>query len=190
MSTATATTPWISPEDYLRGELLSDIRHEYFAGEIFAMAGASLNHNRIAGDIFSALQTHLRGKRCESFMNDMKAHIHSDGDDWFYYPDVTVNCEPAGQREFHCDTPSVIVEVLSPDTEATDRREKRLAYEKIATLHTYVLVAQDRRELLIFRRKPGGGWSRESLPDAGDSLRLPELEFELPLDAIYARTGL
>ena len=190
MSTASATTPWISPEDYLRGELLSDIRHEYFAGEVFAMAGASENHNYIAGNIFGELYLHLRGKKCASFMNDMKAHIHSDGDDWFYYPDVMVNCEPAGQHKFHCDTPSVIVEVLSPDTEATDRREKRLAYEKIATLHTYVLVAQDRRELLIFRRKPGGGWSRESLPDAGDSLRLPELDFELSLDAIYARTGL
>ena len=83
----------------------------------------------------------------------------------------------------------MIVEVLSPDTEATDRREKRLAYEKIATLHTYVLVAQDRRELLIFRRKEGGGWSREVLPEAGGALRVPELDFVLPLDAIYARTG-
>ena len=190
MSTATASTPWISPEDYLQGELLSEIRHEYFAGEVFAMAGASLSHNRIAGDIFNALQTHLRGKRCESFINDMKAHIHSEGDDWYYYPDVMVNCDPAGQHTYYCESPSVIVEVLSPATEATDRREKRLAYEKIAALHTYVLVAQDRREVLIFRRKPEGGWSRETLTAATDALRLPELEFVLPLDTIYARTGL
>ena len=190
MSIATRVQPWISPEEYLKGELLSEIRHEYFAGEVFAMAGASLNHNHIAGNIFAALHVHLVGKKCAPFMNDMKAHIHSEGDDWFYYPDVMVNCEPAGQHKFHCDTPSVIVEVLSPDTETTDRREKRLAYEKIAALHTYVLVAQDRRELLIFRRKSGGGWSREVLPDAGDALRVPELDFTLPLDAIYARTGL
>ena len=190
MSTATETTPWISPEEYLRGELVSEIRHEYFAGEVFAMAGASVEHNYIAGNVFAALHAHLAGRKCAPFMNDMKAHIHSEGDDWFYYPDVMVNCEPAGQHKYYCDTPSVIVEVLSPATEATDRREKRLAYEKLATLHTYVLVAQERRELLIFRRKPGGGWSREALPDAGDALRLPELDFVLPLDAIYARTGL
>ncbi len=190
MSTATSTTAWISPEEYLRGELLSEIRHEYFAGEVFAMAGASEAHNFIAGSIFGELYTHLRGKTCAPFINDMKAHIHSEGDDWFYYPDVMVSCDPAGRHKYYCDTPSVIVEVLSPATETTDRREKRLAYEKIPTLHTYVLVAQDRRELLIFRRKPGGGWSREVLPDAGDALRVPELEFVLPLDVIYARTGL
>ena len=190
MSTASHPRPWISPEEYLQGELLSEVRHEYFAGEVFAMAGASVNHNHIAGNIFGELYAHLRGQKCAPFMNDMKAHIHSEGDDWFYYPDVMVNCEPAGQHEYFCDTPSVIVEVLSPSTEATDRREKRLAYEKIAALHTYALVAQDRREVLIFRRKPGGGWSREVLPEACDALRLTELDFVLPLDAIYARTGL
>ena len=190
MSTASHPRPWISPEEYIQGELLSEIRHEYFAGEIFAMAGASENHNYIAGNVFAALHVHLSGKKCAPFINDMKAHIHSAGDDWFYYPDVMVNCDPAGQHKHYCDTPSVIVEVLSPDSETRDRREKRLAYEKIATVQTYALVAQDRREVLVFRRKPEGGWSREVLPEAGDALRLPELEFALPLDAIYARTGL
>jgi Uma2 family endonuclease len=190
MSTATRSQPWISPEDYIQGELLSEIRHEYFAGEIFAMAGASENHNYIAGNIFGELYVHLRGKKCAPFMNDMKAHIHGAGDDWFYYPDVMVNCDPAGQHKYYCDTPSLIVEVLSPDSEDRDRREKRLAYEKIATLHTYALVAQDRREVLVFRRKSEGGWLREVLPEAGPALRLPELDFTLLLDAIYARTGL
>ena len=154
------------------------------------MAGSSANHNHMAGNIFGELYAHLRGKKCAPFMNDMKAHIESDGDEWFYYPDVMVNCDPAGQHTYYCDSPSVIVEVLSPATEATDRREKRLAYEKIAALHTYILVAQDRRELLIFRRKPEGGWLRETLTAASDALRIPELEFVLPLDTIYARTGL
>ena len=190
MSTAGSPKPWISPQDYIQGELVSEIRHEYFAGEVFAMAGASENHNYIAGNIFGVLYGHLRGKQCAPFMNDMKAHVHSAGDDWFYYPDVMVNCDPAGQHQYFCDTPSVIVEVLSPDSEMRDRREKRLAYEKIATLHTYALVSQERREVLIFRRKPEGGWTREMLPEAGDSLHFPELDFALPLDAIYARTGL
>ena len=189
MSALSQSQRWVSPEDYLEGELLRETRSEYFAGEVVAMAGASLNHNRIAGNIYPGLHAHLRGKRCEAFINDMKAHIHERGDDWFYYPDVMVNCDPAGQHKYFCETPSVIIEVLSPETEAKDRREKRLAYEMIAALRTYVLVAQDRREIIVFRRTPER-WLREVLPGDGDALRLPELEFVLPLDAIYARTGL
>jgi Uma2 family endonuclease len=189
MSAATKRQTWVSPEDYLEGELHSEIRHEYFAGEVVAMAGASVEHNRIATNIHGELYFHLRGKRCEPFMDDMKARIHEHGDEWFCYPDVMVNCDPAGQHKYFCETPSVIVEVLSPETEAKDRREKRLAYEMIAALHTYILVAQDRREITVFRRTPER-WLREVLPDDGDALRIPELEFTLPLDAIYARTGL
>jgi Uma2 family endonuclease len=122
-------------------------------------------------------------------MNDMKAHIRRLNDDWFYYPDVMVNCDPAGQHKYHCETPTLIAEVLSPETEAKDRREKRLAYERIETLKTYVLVSQERREVFIFRHSEEG-WSREVLPDDGDMLRVPDLGFEIELDAIYARTGL
>ena len=189
MTAVSQSARLISPQEYLDGELVSEIRHEYFAGDIVAMAGASLNHNYIAGDIFTALNVHLRGKKCRAFMNDMKAHIHKNGDDWFYYPDVMVNCDPAGQHKYFCDTPGVIIEVLSPDTEQKDRREKRLAYEMIDALRTYVLVAQDRRELTIFRRTHEG-WSREVLPDDGATLRLPELDFAMTLDAIYERTEL
>jgi Uma2 family endonuclease len=82
----------------------------------------------------------------------------------------------------------VIFEVLSPDTEALDRREKRLAYQGIPTLHTYVLVAQDKRELTIYRRGDNG-WTRELLPEQGNVLRLPQIDFEIGLDAIYDRVG-
>ena len=195
MSVARRPSNWISPEDYIAGELTSEIRHEYYAGEVVAMygetagmAGASIAHNRIAGDIFTALNLHLRGKCCEAFMNDMRAHIQKKQDDWFYYPDVMVNCDPAGQHQYFCDTPSVIVEVMSPSTERIDRREKFLAYEKIPALHTYVLVSQDRREVTIHRRS-GEDWTTERLPESGGTLNIPELEFTMPLDAIYARAG-
>ncbi len=187
MNAARLASNWISPEEYLEGELRSEVRHEYFAGEVFAMAGASLPHNRIAGDVYTELNLHLRGKRCEAFINDMKTHIERDDDDWFYYPDVFVNCDPAGQHQYYCDTPSVIFEVLSPATESIDRREKRLAYQSIPTLHTYALVAQDRREVTVYRRTPDG-WTRKILPESGTKLEIPELEFTLELDAIYRRT--
>ncbi len=190
MSTLGGLNPWISPEDYLQGELHGELRHEYFAGEVFAMAGASENHNYIAGNIFAELHLHLRGKPCAAFMNDMKAHIQSGGDDWFYYPDVMVNCDPAGQHKYFCDTPSILVEVQSPESETRDWREKRLAYEKIPTLHTCVVVSQEQRAEVIFRRKPDGGWKREVLIEPGEALRFPELGFALPLSAVYARTGL
>lgn len=196
MSSAVRRKSWISPEEYLENELTSEVRHEYYAGEVFplhgeveGMAGASVEHNRIAGNIFRHLSNHLDGHRCEAFMNDMKTHVETIGDEWFYYPDVMVNCDPAGQRKYFCDTPSVIVEVLSPYSQRRDKVEKRNAYEKIPTLHTYVLVEQERRELTVFRRE-GETFRRELLPEEGDALRLPELDFSLSLDAIYARTGL
>ena len=189
MSAVHKLNDWISPADYLAGELTGEVRHEYFAGELVAMAGASLAHNRIALNLSTELSLHLRGKPCEAFINDMKAHIHKRGDDWFYYPDVMVNCDPAGQHELYCDTPSVIVEVLSPATERIDRREKRMAYELIPTLHTYILIAQDKREITIHRRR-GDDWATERLPAGGPELRIPELEFAVALDTIYARTGL
>ena len=195
MSVARRPSHWISPEDYIAGELTSEVRHEYYAGEVVAMdaeptgmAGASLAHNVIAGNIFADLHVKLRGKQCQPFINDMKAHIRKKQDEWFYYPDVMVNCDPAGQQPYYCDTPSVIVEVMSPATERIDRREKLMAYELIPSLHTYVLVAQDRREVTIHRRV-GEDWTTERLPESGDVLRIPEIEFEMTLDAIYARVG-
>lgn len=191
MSTASLKT-WISPEEYLQGELVSEVKREYLAGElrpVHDMAGATENHNYIAGNIFGELYLGLRGKQCAPFMAEMKAHVHSVGDDWFYYPDVMVNCDPSGQHELFCDTPSIIFEVLSPSSEDRDRHEKALAYRTIPTLHTYVLVAQDRREILVFRRTEAA-WTREVLPDGGPTLLLPQIGCEIPLDAIYARTGL
>jgi Uma2 family endonuclease len=186
MSALRRPSNWISPEEYLAGELVSEVRHEYFAGEVVAMAGASVNHNIIAGNVFAALHGHLAGHQCLPFINDMKAHVHKRSDDWFYYPDVMVNCDPAGQHDFYCDTPSIIVEVMSPSTERIDRREKRWAYELIPALHTYVLVAQDRREVTVHRRE-GEDWSTEMLPESGDAIVIPELGFSMTLDAIYAR---
>lgn len=185
--------PWISPQEYLERELKSEVRHEYFAGEVFAMAGASVEHNRIAGNIFAALHAHLSGKKCEAFMNDMKAHLEREKDEWFYYPDVMVNCEPAGQHKYFCDTPAIIFEVLSESTAPLDRREKRLAYQSIPSLHTYVLVDQERCHVTIYRRTPSE-WTHEVIVAPGTAeltpdhaVELPEIELRLPLATIYAR---
>ena len=188
MSTVQVQEVIITPEEYIEGELHSEVRHEYYAGRVEAMAEASTAHNQIMMAFGSALNVQLEGKPCQPFVADMKVHIRSADEDWFYYPDVLVNCDPVGQHKYYCDTPSVIVEVLSEATENKDRREKFFAFTTIRSLHTYILAAQDKREVTVFHRTTGD-WSRTVLT-GNATLSIPELEFTVPLDALYARTAL
>ena len=188
MSTIQVQEDLISPQEYIAGELLCEGRHEYYAGRIEAMGGASTAHNQIVGNFYIELGGYLRGKPCQAFVADMKVHIESADENWFYYPDVLVSCDPAGQHQYYCDTPSVIIEVLSDSTESKDRTEKYFAFSTITSLHTYILAAQKKREVTVFHRTTGD-WSRTVL--TGDAtLSIPELGFTVPLDALYARTGL
>lgn len=178
----------ITPEEYIEGELHSEVRHEYYAGRVEAMAGASDEHGTIVANFHIELGGHLRGKPCKTYVADMKVHIKSADENWFYYPDVLVSCDPAGQHKYYCDTPSVIIEVLSEATEHKDRREKFFAFTTIRSLHTYILAAQDKREVTVFHRTTGD-WSRTVITGSA-TLSIPELEFTVSLDALYARTGL
>ncbi|TXH77407.1 MAG: Uma2 family endonuclease, partial [Thiothrix sp.] len=128
----------LSPEEYLAGEALAEFRHEYVAGEVYAMAGASERHNRITLNIAFQLRAKARGSQCGVFMNDMKLRIQQG--ERFYYPDVMLGCSQEDSHEFYKDKPCLIAEVLSPSTETTDRREKWLAYAQIPSLHYYLLV--------------------------------------------------
>ena len=188
MSTVTIQEVIITPEEYNEGELHSEVRHEYYAGRVEAMTGASTPHNQITMAFASALNVQLEGKPCQPFVAGMKVHIRSADEHWFYYPDVLVSCDSAGQHKHYCDTPSVIIEVLSDATESKDRTEKFFAYSTIRSLHTYILAAQDKREVTVFHRTTGD-WSRTILTGSA-TLAIPELEFTVSLDALYARTGL
>jgi Uma2 family endonuclease len=173
----------VSVADYLAGEPISEFRHEYIGGEIHAMAGASEEHNAISGNLFAALLSHLKGRRCRTFIHDMKVRLQIAGDDIFYYPDVMVACDPRDTDRYFKRFPTVIVEVLSPETERTDRREKFLSYQQIETLEEYVLVAQDKSEVTVFRR--ANQWRPEIVRQASDSLNLSSLEFSLALVDLY-----
>lgn len=173
----------ISVNEYLEGEPLSEVRHEYIGGVVYAMAGGSEAHNLLAGNLFSALHGHLRGSRCRVHIADMKVRLQILGEDIFYYPDVMVACDPRDADPYFKRFPKVIVEVLSESTERVDRREKALSYQQIETLEEYVLVAQDRMEVAVARRT--NGWQPEILRVATDELRLPSLDFRVPLDVIY-----
>ncbi|MEK6747727.1 MAG: Uma2 family endonuclease [Pseudomonadota bacterium] len=169
---------YIPIEDYLEGEELSDIKHEYIDGQVYAMVGASRRHNRIALDFASALTNHLRGSPCKAYISDMKVRI----DNVFYYPDMVIACH-AGGHDYYETEPVVIVEVLSPSTESKDRLEKRLTYQRLASLQEYVLVAQDKVQVDIYRRT-AEGWELEQC-DERDVLRLDALDFTLPVLDIY-----
>ena len=122
MSLATPENNAISHQEYLAGEQCSNIRHEYLAGQVFAMAGAGEKHNRISLNIAFHLRAAARGKPCGVFISDMKLRVEPS--DAYYYPDVMVTCDPTDNESLYKRSPCLIVEVLSPTTESIDRREK------------------------------------------------------------------
>jgi Uma2 family endonuclease len=173
----------ISVEDYLAGELRSKERHEYLGGLVYAMAGASVAHNTVSLNLASALRTHLRGGPCRVYMADLKLRLQISDEDVFYYPDVMVACDSRDTDPYSKRFPRVLIEVLSPDTEQTDRREKFLSYIQIETLEEYILVAQDKMEVTVFRRATK--WRPEIVQKPDELLRADSLDFKLPLNLVY-----
>ncbi len=180
---ATEKVVSLSVEEYLAGELQSKERHEYLGGSVYAMAGASDTHNTISLNLASALRTHLRGGPCRVYMADLKLRLQISDEDVFYYPDVMVACDPRDTDPYARRFPQVLIEVLSPDTEQTDRREKFLSYIQIETLEEYVLVAQDKMEVTVFRR--AHRWQPEIVQKPNESVQVNSLTFTLPLNLVY-----
>jgi Uma2 family endonuclease len=174
---------WISVDDYLQGELTSEVRHEYVGGSVYAMVGASDRHNIIAGNLFAALRPHARGTPCQLFMADMKLRIDADraGAETFYYPDLMLTCDPQDRATYYRTKPCLVVEVLSEATESIDRREKFLSYARIETLKEYVLIHQNAIKIEVFRRDHG--WETQHLADGERKLKC--LDASVPLAAIY-----
>lgn len=183
MSTS-ATRPLLSVEDYIDGELNSDIRHEYIDGQVYAMAGASERHGRIAGNTFFHLRSAARGGSCGVFQSDMKVRIEAGNR--FYYPDVLMYCDPADNEDYFKRRPCLIAEVLSESTEATDRREKWLAYRLLPSLQYYLLIASKERFVEYCRRSASGDWDLLLLSaDERLEIHCEGLRASLSLDDIY-----
>jgi len=171
------------PDDYLAWEQDQPIRSEYVDGEVFAMSGASDAHGTAAGNLFAGLHAHLRGTPCKPFIADMKVHVEAANS--FFYPDILVTCDPrdrsaeASHVKRH---PLLIVELLSPSTEAYDRGNKFAAYRTLAALQEYVLVSLEERRIEVFRRDDSGHWVLypfaldEQLELASVGLRCPVAE--------------
>jgi Uma2 family endonuclease len=173
----------VSVAEYLEGEKATEIKHEYVNGTVYAMGGASREHNIISMNLGSALHGHLRGGPCQTFMADMKVHLRLGDDELFYYPDVVVGCDAPDNHRYYLERPRFVAEVLSPASERIDRREKFLAYTRLDSLSAYLLLEQERPAGVVYRRD--ADWRGEHLGEA-DTLQLPELEFSLPMAEIYA----
>jgi Uma2 family endonuclease len=175
---------FLTVEEYLKAEESSNIRHEYVDGEIFAMAGASEEHNLIAGNIYALLRPHLRGTPCRAFVSDMKLKVNVQNADIFYYPDLLVTCEPNDKERYFKTRPTLIVEVLSNSTKTTDKREKRMNYQSIESLREYVLVYQDEIKVEVYRKDDQGSWLLELL-GKDDKLHLNSIDLTLTMADIY-----
>ena len=181
---------YVTPEEYLASEAVSDARHEYLAGAVYAMSGTTMGHGRIIRNLLSELARQLRGRRCEAFTSEIKVRIPIGRESFYYYPDIVVDCGQPTDESLFAEEPRVIFEVLSPSTERTDRYEKRLNYQKLTTLDVYVLVDQARVAVTVYRRADGENWTTEFLRDPQAVLDLPTVGCTLPLATIYERTRL
>lgn len=185
------TTPgfpdFLSIEDYLAGEEVSEVKHEYLGGVVFAMAGGTNRHNTIALNCLVFLAGQLQGKPCRPFNSDTKVRIRYRDHTRFYYPDAMVVCRPNPEGDHFQDEPVVIVEVLSDSTRRADLVEKRDAYFTLPSLKVLVFVEPDAPEALVYRATPEGGFAMERHRGLDAVVPLPEIDAALPLAGIYDR---
>ncbi|OQX12329.1 MAG: hypothetical protein BWK73_15230 [Thiothrix lacustris] len=182
MAAVAKTFDYLSVEDYLAGEEISEIRHEYVDGQIHAMSGGSLKHNLIASNMSGLLWSHLRGTPCVPLNSDMLLKTWGKR---FRYPDVVVVCDDdASDDERVRESPILIIEVLSKSTRKKDKGEKRLEYLAIPSLLEYVLIEQDFAEIEVQRRS--ASW-QSTCYFLGDEVVLESVNATLPVEAIYER---
>ena len=173
---------FVSEAEYLAGELESEIKHELIDGHAYAMAGASANHERIAGNVYRLIGNHLGDSPCEPFGSDMKVKAGAN----FFYPDVSVDCGFDESRPYYTDSPVIVVEVLSKATRRTDETIKRLAYLNIPSLQEYLLIEQDFVDVEVVRRSEDWRSKRYFL---GDEITLDSIGITLSVEEIYRRVN-
>ncbi|MEO7733530.1 MAG: Uma2 family endonuclease [Kofleriaceae bacterium] len=176
--------------DYLQVEEVSSVKHEYLDGEIYAMAGGTPEHAALCAALIVLVGSKLRGHPCRVYTSDLRVRITATG--LATYPDASVICgDPIRDLESrtHVTNPRVVFEVLSPGTEDYDRGEKREHYQQITSLDAYVVIAQDRRRIELWRRRVDRSWSHRVL-GPGEALELEMIDCRVPVDELYGEAGL
>jgi Uma2 family endonuclease len=180
---------WLTEQEYLAIERAAETKSQFFAGEMFAMAGASLAHNLITANVMRELGIQLRQSRCRVVGSDMRVKVSETG--LYTYPDVVVVCKEPQLEDARGDTllnPTLIIEVLSPSTEGYDRGEKFKQFRTIAALQGYILIAQFRPQVERYVRQPGQGqWVLNEISQPDGQISLAAIGCELSLSEIYAK---
>ncbi len=178
----------LSPEEYLAWECHQEIRYEYAQGKIVAMTGGTIPHNDLALNLYTALRPHVRQRNCKINVADVKVQISATGA--YRYPDVVVSCsEGDRQATTLFQSPTLIVEVLSPGTERKDRGEKLQEYRQLASLQEYILIDSSKVCVECYRRGEGRMWLYTAY-GPGDIVELSSLGFSCPIELIYEEVQL
>ncbi len=172
-----------TPQEYLDWEATQEIKYEYIDGEVFAMTGGTIPHNLISGNLYALLKNHLRGKACRVFFADVKVQISEASS--FHYPDVMVSCDERDRPAIQLiQYPCLIVEVLSPSTEAYDRGEKFRRYRQLPTLQEYVLVDATQMSVDRFSRLSERKWELQTY-SGGEGLELNSVDWQGAIELLY-----
>ena len=173
-----------SYQEYLELERDTDIRHEFFNGEVFAMAGSSRLHNSIGINIANLLRDNFNPKGCETYFNDVKLELQENN--FYVYPDVLLTCDKDDNDTYLVKKPCLIVEVLSKSTETYDRSVKLAQYRKIKSLRYYILVSQTKPMVEVYgRQNETSLFTYEVYESLEEVVLLPALDFALPMSDIY-----
>ncbi len=173
-------------EEYLQMENAASEKHEYYQGEIFAMSGAKIEHNKVTSNLHYALRSKLKGKPCQPFGSDQRIHIEKNT--LFTYPDISVVCGDLltlNDDEYNVLNPSIIFEVASPSTRDYDRGEKFKLYRDIPTLKEYILVNPEAVHIEAFFINDNGNWELVEYKTINLVLFLPTIQISIPLQDIY-----
>lgn len=178
----------ISEDEYLEGEKISPIKHEWFAGEVFVMAGSTLAHSAIGLNVGGTLRAALRGKPCRAYNGDMQVKVEASG--LLTYPDISVVCPPERFERNSLLNPKILIEVLSPSTENYDRTVKFDHFKLSESLSDYLLISTNCVRIEQFTRGENSGWTLRTFTLRSENVRLESADVELPLEEIYERLEL
>lgn len=180
---------FFTPQEYLELEREAEYKSEYYQGEIFAMAGASRNHNRITENLSIDIGLFLKGKSCRSYSSDFRTHIPANG--LYTYPDLLVVCGKEEYIDEEFDTllnPTIVIEVLSESTADYDQGSKFGLYRSISTLEEYVVIDSRSIKAMVWRKERGTWLLATETEDLESSIQLASIGLILPFRAIYDQT--
>ncbi len=181
MPTVNKQSGFITQEEYLQGELSSEVKHEYIAGQVIAMTGASDNHDYISGNIFAEFRSYLKNSDCRPFTSDKKLKT-SNGN--FRYPDCMVVCDNKFEDKYYKTKPVILLKVISRSTRKIDEHDKRMEYINILTLLEYVTIEQDFVKIIVSRKNDNWHSAHYFL---GDEIYFESIDLTLSVEEIYFR---